>query len=109
MALRTRTRRGHRAVEMRTAARWRDRPRLAGGQGVPRPAGTPQGSGGGCVRQGGAAGLSLEMLDGDGAEKTVRRGGGSKQWRNSGGRGGRSRGPIAGGGDEGGEAWSKRD
>jgi hypothetical protein len=90
------------------AARWRNRLGLTGGQGVARPVGTPWGSDGGCVGQGGGVGFSSETAGGGGAKKTVQRNG-VPRWRWSfGGRGGRRRGPTAGGGDRGGEVRSKR-
>jgi hypothetical protein len=54
-------------------------------------------------------GFSPETADGGGAEKMARCGGVLRRWRSSGGRGGGgSMSPVAGGGDRGGEAWSKR-
>jgi hypothetical protein len=61
------------------------------GLGVARPVGTPRGSDGDCVGQGGAARFSPEKAGGGGMEKTTRRGSIPRRWRSSGGRGGRRR------------------
>jgi hypothetical protein len=67
-----RARRVHRAVATLTTAQWRDRPGLAGGQGVARLAGTPRESNNGCTGQGGVVGFSPKTAGGGGVEKRVR-------------------------------------
>jgi hypothetical protein len=59
--------------------------------GAARLAGTPRGSDDGCTRQGGAAGFTLEMAGGGGAEKTAQRGDVPRRRRSSCGRGGHRR------------------
>jgi hypothetical protein len=71
--------------------RWCGRRGFAGGLGVTRAAGTPLGSDDGCARQGGAVGFSPETADGDGTEKTTRRGSVPRRQRSSGDRGGHRR------------------
>jgi hypothetical protein len=76
-------------VATRAAALWHGRCGFAGGLGVARPTGTLRGTHGGCARQGGAAGFSLEMADGGGAEEMARRNGVIRRRQSSDGRGGR--------------------
>jgi hypothetical protein len=59
---------------MHAAAWWRSRCGFTGGLGIVRPVGTPWGSDGGWVGQGGAVGFSPEMAGGGGAKKMTQRG-----------------------------------
>jgi hypothetical protein len=74
-------------VATRAAAWWLGGHGFTGGLGVARPVGTPRGTDDGCTGQGGVAGFSPEMADSSGVEKMARRGGVTRRWRSSGGRG----------------------